>query len=62
MWDCVSTKRLRFHTLGFATGTKTADNYTFGNAVVEYQNEQGDWVALTTPAYTGESVPLSLII
>lgn len=46
-------KAIKIHTLGFATGTKTADNYTFGNAVVEYQNEQGDWVALTTPAYTG---------
>ena len=46
-------KPLKIHTLGFATGTKTADNYTFGNAVVEYQNEQGDWVAITTPTYTG---------
>ena len=46
-------KAIKVHTLGFATGTKTADNYTFGNALVEYQNEQGDWVALTSPAYTG---------
>ena len=46
-------KSIKVHTLGFATGTKTADNYTFGNALVEYQNEQGDWVALTSPAYTG---------
>ena len=46
-------KAIKIHKLGFATGTNTADNYTFSNALVEYQNEHGKWVAITSPAYTG---------
>ena len=46
-------KAIKIHKLGFATGTNTADNYTFSNALVEYQNEHGEWVAITRPAYTG---------
>ena len=46
-------KAIKIHKLGFATGTNTADNYTFSNALVEYQNEHGEWVAITSPAYTG---------